>query len=174
MAIKKSALAALLTILFSNSAFAISDKSTTPLLAHGNATLPVLIKVNAAGKITEVSPSNPLPDDLSSLLRKNVGEMIVAPATNAAGQHVESQFLADIELVIEPLPDGQFSAHFSRPSSIKSLPNTGRWHWARTDDVQPALTMTEYKPAPIYWKHPVADFAPIPPSPSIAVAQRAN
>ncbi len=116
-------------------------------------TIPVLIKVDAAGNVTEISPWAQLSDELSALLQTNVKEMVVSPATNAAGRRIESQFLANMQLVTEPTEHGQITAHFSNVS-IKGLPNTGRWYWANTNSTQPALSMADYKPSERPWNQP--------------------
>lgn len=114
-------------------------------------TIPVLVKVDAAGKVTEATPSLPLSGALESLLRANIQEMIVAPASNASGRNIDSQFVASMTLVTEPADNGKLSAHFSQ-TSIEKLPNTGRWYWAHSNNTQPALAMTAYQRTSRPWK----------------------
>ena len=55
--------------------------------------LPVLVQVDAHGKVTGASPATELPPKLNRLLRASLDEMVTAPAINKRGRPTSSQFL---------------------------------------------------------------------------------
>lgn len=99
--------------------------------------LPVLLKVDAQGRITDVSPAIRLAPAMERLLRANLDEMVGRPAVDRDGRPIPSQFVVNLALVTSPRPDGKFDAHFSYVSNVP-VP-AGSWYWVHTDGRQLAL-----------------------------------
>ncbi|MEV8518275.1 hypothetical protein ABZR86_00590 [Dyella marensis] len=93
-------------------------------------TLPVLINVDAAGKITDASPAMHLPPNLERLLRTNLDEMVSGPA-HWKGKAISSQCIINVSLKASPRDDGNYDAGFAYLSS-QPVP-LGRWHWVNLD-----------------------------------------
>lgn len=107
--------------------------------------LPVLVNVNASGKVTEASPAMKLSPALDRLLRKNLDEMITGPARNH-GRAVSSQFVLNLYLHATPRQDGEYDANFAYVSTTP-VP-FGRWHWVDLDGRRLALAADSSYPAP--------------------------
>lgn len=99
--------------------------------------LPVLVQVNAHGKITDASPSTELSPQINRLLRKNLAEMISKPATDRHGRPISSQFIINLALQTSPRPEGDYDVSFAYVSS-KPVPS-GSWYWVHIDGHRLAL-----------------------------------
>ena len=98
--------------------------------------LPVLVQVNAHGKVTDASPAMELSPRLRRLLLQNLNEMIVKPATEH-GRPISSQFVANLALQVTPRPEGDYDAQFAYVSS--SPVPSGSWYWVHIDGHRLAL-----------------------------------
>jgi hypothetical protein len=98
--------------------------------------LPVLVQVNAHGKVTDASPATELSPRLRRLLLQNLDEMIVKPATEH-GRPVSSQFVANLVLRTTPRAEGSYDAQFAFVSS--SPVPSGSWYWVHIDGHRLAL-----------------------------------
>jgi hypothetical protein len=98
--------------------------------------MPVLVHVDARGKVTEVSPSAELSPKVSRLLRQNLDELITKPATEH-GRPVSSQFVINLAMQASPREDGDYLARFVYVSS-SPVPN-GSWYWVHIDGHRLAL-----------------------------------
>ena len=98
--------------------------------------MPVLVQVNALGKVTNVSPSTELTPKLDRLLRSNLNEMISGPAT-VKGKPVASQFVINLTLNATPQEQGNYEAQFAYLSS--SPVPSGSWFWTHVDGHRLAL-----------------------------------
>ena len=98
--------------------------------------LSVLVKVDARGKVTQVSPSNQLTPRYQRLLRENIEELVTGPAKER-NKAVSSQFVLNMALKATPRTDGSYDARFTYVS-IKPVP-FGPMHWINTDGHQLAL-----------------------------------
>ena len=98
--------------------------------------MPVLVQVNAQGKVTNASPAMELPPRLDRLLRKNLDEIIRRPAT-VHGRPVASQFVANMVLQVTPRQAGDYDAQFAFVSS--SPVPSGSWYWVHIDGHRLAL-----------------------------------
>lgn len=98
--------------------------------------LPVLVQVNAHGKVTRVSSSTQLAPRIERLLRKNIQELITGPAKNHNRQ-VSSQFVMNVTLKTAPRPDGSYDAQFVYVSA-NPIP-AGPMHWVSIDGHRLAL-----------------------------------
>ncbi|WP_266160726.1 hypothetical protein [Dyella silvatica] len=98
--------------------------------------LPVLVQVNAEGKVTSLSPAIELPPSFKRLLAKNVGEMITKPAYDN-GRPVSSQFVMNLALTTTPRDEGDYDAQFAYISTAP-VP-LGTWHWVNLEDRRFAL-----------------------------------
>lgn len=100
-----------------------SPGSLNPFPQH---VLPVLVQVNAEGKVTSASPAISLEPQMSRLLSRNISEMITRPA-ESHGRPVASQFILNLQLDATKRPDGNYDAHFVSVST-QPVP-AGNWHW---------------------------------------------
>ena len=98
--------------------------------------LPVLVQVNANGKVTRVSPSIRLRAQYERLLRKNIQEVVSGPAMERQ-KAVSSQFVMNVMLKAAPLNDGTYDAQFAYVSS-QPIPS-GPMHWVSLDGHRLAL-----------------------------------
>ncbi|PWK91889.1 hypothetical protein [Fulvimonas soli] len=105
--------------------------------------LPVLVNVNAQGKVTKASPAMELPPNLNRLLQQNLDELITGPA-HARDRAVSSQFIVNLYLKTAPRADGSFDASFAYASTQPVPP--GSWHWANIDDRRLALVSDSARP----------------------------
>lgn len=127
-------------------ALAVALLSSTSVVATGPTTLgftnnhsvePVLVWVNAQGKVTDISPAYKLTPELTRLLDANLNEMIHTPATGKDGKPVSAQLLMTLALKVEPRSTGDYDVQFVYVSS-RPLP-LGRWYWSRDRIGQLAL-----------------------------------
>lgn len=98
--------------------------------------LPVLVQINAKGKVTDASPAMKLSPRLDRLLRQNLDELINQPATDH-GRPVASQFVANLALTVTPRREGGYDARFAFVSG--SPVPSGSWHWVHVDGHRLAL-----------------------------------
>ena len=98
--------------------------------------MPVLVQVNAHGRVTDASPAMELTPRLRRLLLQNLNEMIVKPATEH-GRPVSSQFVANLALTVTPRREGGYDARFAFVSG--SPVPSGSWHWVHVDGHRLAL-----------------------------------
>lgn len=98
--------------------------------------LPVLVQVNADGKVTSASPAIALQPPLRRLLSQNLDEMITRPA-QPHGRPVASQFIVNLQLQANRRDDGDYDAHFVSVST-QPVP-AGNWHWVDIEGRQWAL-----------------------------------
>jgi hypothetical protein len=112
--------------------------SSTSVVADGPTTLgytnnrniePVLVRVNAQGKVTDVRPAYRLSPELKRLLLVNLTEMIHTPATDKDGKPMSTQFVINVALQYEPRSTGDYDVHFVYVSATP-LP-LGTWFWSR-------------------------------------------
>lgn len=98
--------------------------------------LPVLVYVNAQGKVTDASPATRLPPALNRLLLADLSERITGPAI-VHGKPVPSQFVMNLALVTTPRPGGDYDAQFAYVSTSPVPP--GSWYWVHIDGHRLAL-----------------------------------
>ena len=98
--------------------------------------MPVLVQVNALGRVTRLSSSTQLSPRYQRLLRENIGELVTGPAKER-NKAVSSQFVLNVTLKTTPRTDGSYDAQFVYVS-IKPLP-FGPMHWVSIDGHQLAL-----------------------------------
>ncbi len=98
--------------------------------------MPVLVQVNAMGKVTNVSPSVELTPQLNRLLRSNLDELITGPAI-FRGKPIASQFVVNLALQATPQEQDKYSAQFAYLSS--SPVPSGSWYWVHIDGHRLAL-----------------------------------
>jgi hypothetical protein len=98
---------------------------------------PVLVRVDAHGKVTEASPAYALPAKMIRLLNANLGEMIRSPATDKHGKPISSQFIMNVALQAKPTDSDDYDAYFTYVSA-KPIP-PGSWYWVHLDGDRLAL-----------------------------------
>ncbi|BFI95464.1 MAG: hypothetical protein RSP_09740 [Rhodanobacter sp.] len=104
---------------------------------------PVLVRVDAQGKVTEASPAYALSPKMSRLLQDNLGEMIRKPATDKHGKPVSSQFIMNVALHATPNGASDYDAYFTYVSA-KPVP-PGSWYWVHLDGDRLALANQEIR-----------------------------
>jgi len=104
--------------------------------AFRNHALPVLVRVDSAGKVTSVLPSVQLSPRADRLLRANLDQMITQPA-KYKGRAVNSQFVIQLALVTQPKDDNTYLAHFEYVS-VMPVPS-GSWYWVHINGHRLAL-----------------------------------
>ncbi len=104
---------------------------------------PVLIQVDAHGRITSASPAYALPPALDRLLRKNLAEMISKPATDKHGKPIASQFVMNVALQAIRNDAGGYDTSF-RYVSAQPVP-MGSWFWSHQDGHRLALVSQDHR-----------------------------
>lgn len=99
--------------------------------------LPVLVQVDAHGKVTGASPATVLTPKLDRLLRANLDEMINTPVIDKAGRPKSSQFIINLALQTSPRANGDYDMHFAYVST--SPVPSGSWYWVHIDGRRLAL-----------------------------------
>jgi hypothetical protein len=143
------------------------DESTQKLL-------PVLVQVNAHGKVTDVSPATPLSPTLNRLLRANLDEMIRAPAIDDQGHPTSSQFVINLALRTSPRPDGNYDAAFAYVST--SPVPAGAWYWVSADGRQLALASRNIgnRREAVPYRYDQQPYRPRYPQPSMPDSSKSN
>lgn len=131
---KRSQLCLALGLLVASaSAFAADSWSLNAFKPH---VLPVLVHVDARGKVTEVSSSTRLSPAFDRLLRSSLDDMIKKPAMDH-DRPVASQFVINLALNVTPRDSGDYEASFAYVSA-KPVPS-GSWYWSHEDGYRLAL-----------------------------------
>ena len=99
--------------------------------------LPVLVQVDAQGKVTDASPARRLSPQLDRLLRQNLAEMVSKPAIDRHGKPIASQVIINVALQASPRAEGDYDANFAYIST-KPVP-MGSWYWMHIDGHRLAL-----------------------------------
>ena len=102
-----------------------------------NHALPVLVRVDKQGRVTDMQPARRLRPNMRRLLRKTLDQMIVSPAMRH-GRAVRSQFVMQLAVEASKQADGKYKVHFEYVSSmpVPLLP----LHWIRTEGDRLALS----------------------------------
>lgn len=140
-----------------------------------NHALPVLVRVDKVGHVTDIHPAIRLRPAMGRMLRKTLEQMIAAPAMHD-GHPVSSQFVIQLELKASKRADGKYEVRFAYVSSMP-VPS-GPLYWVRTADDRLALAMppssdTMFRPGggqrhidvPQYHPPVMRGGSPNPPSP---------
>lgn len=98
---------------------------------------PLLVKVDAQGKVVSMLPAYKLPASLEQTLRTTVEGMVKKPAVDKDGHPIPSQFIMNMAMQVQPGANGTNSVQFT-VASIKQVPD-GSWYWVRTPDHRMAL-----------------------------------
>jgi hypothetical protein len=117
----------------STTAAAIESQSLNRFTPH---VLPVLVQVDAKGKVTNVSPAMELSPKFDKLLRSSLDEMIHQPAM-VHNHPTASQFVITLALRATPRDDGRYDAKFAYVS-VSPVPS-GQWVWSHEDGHRLAL-----------------------------------
>ena len=113
---------------------AVLAKDAPAVQSHN---LPVLIKVNAKGKVTDVTPAFKVRPSFQRLLGDTIRKMITKPAMKK-GKAVSSQLVITLAVLTSKGADGK-NATTLKYLTAKPLP-PGAWTWAR--DAQGRLALT--------------------------------
>ena len=89
--------------------------------------MPVVVQVNADGRVTDILPSEQLTPSWQRMLIEQLNAWIVKPAT-VKDRPVASRFIVEIAMQAKPRKDGKYDANFVY---VKSLPLAfgGALHW---------------------------------------------
>jgi len=105
---------------------------------------PVLMRVDAQGKVTEASPAYELSPKMTRLLQANLSEMIRKPATDKHGKPVSSQFIMNVALRTQRRANGDYDVWFAYVSTAPVPP--GSWYWVHLDGDRLALASPDMFP----------------------------
>jgi len=89
--------------------------------------MPVVVQVDARGKVTDILPSEQLTPRLQQMLVKQIDAWIVKPAT-VKGHPVGSRFIVEVAMQAKPRKDGNYDASFVYVKSL-AMPFGGAVHW---------------------------------------------
>jgi hypothetical protein len=131
---------ALFTLLATGGA---ATASTQSLNEFPSAIMPVLVQVDAQGRVTDASPATKLSPQLDRLLRSNLAEMVSKPATDRHGHPIASQVIINVALQTSPRAGGDYDANFAYVST-KPVP-MGSWYWVHIDGHRLALANRDYR-----------------------------
>lgn len=98
--------------------------------------MPVLVQVNANGRVTDASPAVELTPSIKRLMLQNLDELITKPAITH-GKAVSSQLVINLALKVEPSENGDYLTRFAYVSSAP-VPS-GSWYWVKVDGHRLAL-----------------------------------
>ncbi|HEX5353677.1 MAG TPA: hypothetical protein VFW60_06330 [Rhodanobacteraceae bacterium] len=108
--------------------------------------MPVVVRVNAQGKVTEILPSQHMTPRWRSLLRAQLDAWITKPATEK-GKPVASAFIVEVAMQAKPRKDGKYDANFVYVKSLP-MPVYGAVYWEHTNfPPQLALVGSNWFPA---------------------------
>ncbi|MEW9625311.1 hypothetical protein [Rhodanobacter geophilus] len=132
---RKQLLSAVVVALLGSTSASAGDSMSLNQFPHR--VEPVLVRVDAAGKVTQASPAYELSPKMTRLLQDNLSEMIRKPATDKHGKPVSSQFIMNMALLATPNGSGSYEAYFTYVST-KPVP-PGSWYWVHLDGDRLAL-----------------------------------
>ncbi|WP_156455897.1 MULTISPECIES: hypothetical protein [Stenotrophomonas] len=121
-------------------------QADNPVPSHQRV-LPVLVKLNTQGRVTDVNPALRLPPKIDRLLRANINELFSGPTNTAAPGDSDSsrQFVANMTTVATPSGSEYLqTVHFALVST-QTVP-IGNWYWAHTDGRRLALVNRNLPP----------------------------
>ena len=98
--------------------------------------MPVLVRVDAHGKVTKISPSSDLSPAFERLLERNLRAWISKPALEN-GRPISREMIVNVALHVAARGDGKYDASFACVSSSPS-PDMAS-HWVTLDGTQLAL-----------------------------------
>lgn len=88
--------------------------------------MPVLVAVNAKGKVIGITPAYQLRTDMRRLVSDAVNRMVSGPAYER-GQPMASQIVLKLVLVAKPVDAGRYSLRIDY-AGVETLPY-GTWRW---------------------------------------------
>jgi hypothetical protein len=89
--------------------------------------MPVVVQVNAQGRVTDILPSRQLTPGWRQMLVKQLDGWIIRPAT-VKGHLVGSRFIVEVAMQAKPRKDGNYDASFVYVKSL-AMPFAGAVHW---------------------------------------------
>ncbi|MGB8635505.1 MAG: hypothetical protein WCD66_02355 [Rhodanobacteraceae bacterium] len=125
--------AGMLALLFGVTVARAADDS---LSSFPHKSVPVLVKVDSHGKVTQISPAIELSPRYRSLIRQSIQEMITGPATYH-GRVIPSQLVMFLAAESRTREDGRYDVRFT---SVKNQPvPAGSWFWLHDNGHRLAL-----------------------------------
>lgn len=121
---------------------AIAAVGSTAMASNGSLTqftpkvMPVLVHVNSHGKVTNISPSTPLPPQFAHMLESSIRGWISKPAV-IHGRNVDSDMIINVAFKASPRGDGNYDAGFAYVSSSPTPYKSS--HWVSKDGYQLGL-----------------------------------
>lgn len=89
--------------------------------------MPVVVQVDAQGRVTDILPSEQLTPRLQKMLVNQLDAWIIKPAT-VKGHPVGSRFIVEVAMQAKPRKDGNYDASFVYVKSV-AMPFAGAVHW---------------------------------------------
>lgn len=97
--------------------------------------LPVVVDVNAQGKVTDIVPAGHLSPQWNALLRKQLDAWITEPAHDKNGKPMDSRFVVEVKVNTQQRQDGKYDASFAYVKSLP-VPISGPVHWEHRTNPQ--------------------------------------
>lgn len=89
--------------------------------------MPVVVQVNAKGRVTDLLPSQQLAPWVREMLAEQIDAWIAGPAMDH-GRPMASRFIMEVAMRVQPRKDGKYDANFVYVKSIP-LAYGGALHW---------------------------------------------
>jgi methionine-rich copper-binding protein CopC len=144
----RSLLLSVASLMLAGQAMASTNTTTA---ADGDA-YPVLVSLNAQGKVANIEVADRMPAAVTRVLRQDIEQAVANPAQNAPVMAAGGQFLAMMAPKATALADGKFAVDFTLVSA-KPLPS-GNFIWQRNQDNSLALVLRD-SVRPGYTRQPV-------------------
>lgn len=128
-------------------AFAWAPAAQADTNAMNSHLLPILVNVDATGKVTGISPAYKLRPSFQRLLRNTISKMVTKPAMKN-GKAVNSQFVLTLSVLISKAVNGKAQTTL-KYLSVKPLP-PGTWHWNRNEENRLALSSQVLNDVTVY------------------------
>lgn len=133
-------LAAWLLLMIGAPAFASGMMPPSRPAPPASRILPVLVQVDALGKVVNVTPSEELGAPMLALVKQTLDALITRPAHDRHGHAVASRLIVRLAVNAAPAADGTYRVQLSYVSA-RAVP-AGQWRWVHTGD-KVALTRAD-------------------------------
>lgn len=132
----KTLLLSLASLMFAGPALATSSASAAEAEAF-----PVLVSLDAHGKVSGIELADRMPAAITRVLRQDIEQAVANPEQNAPVMVASGQFLAQMAPKVTALADGKFAVDFALVSAQPLA--SGSWVWKRNADDSLALVLRD-------------------------------
>lgn len=107
----------------------VAEAATITVARTENGVMPVLVSIDKTGTVQKIQATEQLKPAYARLLRKNIQEMITAPAKDGE-RYVDSQVVMRVRLIADPASGGDYTAHYVAADSTPTMVPLGAWSWS--------------------------------------------